>query len=61
MAVRPPACARRPRVTGLGLHGHVTGLGPLITPVPRRARAAWVRRVDVAGVRRRHALERRAA
>jgi hypothetical protein len=54
---RPPRSRHGPYMHS----GGGTGLGPLITPVPRRARAAWVRRVDVAGVRRRHALERRAA
>jgi hypothetical protein len=39
MAVRPPACARRPRVTGLGLHGRVTG--PSCTVAAARALDCW--------------------
>jgi hypothetical protein len=39
MAVRPPACARGPRVTGLGLHARVTG--PRCTVAATRASDRW--------------------
>jgi hypothetical protein len=39
MAVRPSACARRPRVTGLGLHARVTG--PSCIVAAARASDSW--------------------
>jgi hypothetical protein len=46
MAVCPPACARRPRVTNLGLHGCITG--PSCTVAAAQASDRWsLRRLGV--------------